>query len=522
MNKSVVKYLIIAAVSLVMVGAVVLILLLNRPIEVPNLEGKTIGKATALLEKLNLDTETQTEYSDTVKLNIVISQDVGAGTEVKRGTVITLTVSAGIEPVKVPDLRNKPLIEAEKTLADAGFKVSVVEEFSDTAEAGVVIRQSVKGGKTADKGSNIKLFISKGPDLVIVPNIKGMTLEKAEKTAYDAGLRLDKEIKCSNKVKEGNIISQHIKAGETAKRNSTVFVEVSGGVSNKTGNTSSNCNNSGIVATQGNWIYFSNYSNDYHLYKMRKDGSEKQLLDGKCVALSINVLGEWIYYTDETSGLCKIKIDGTEKTLLRTDVNYWLYVEDDWIYFSHHPWGGTLNRVKTDGSSAEPVITEKCRSINILNGWVYYINDSDELAYKIKTDGTGKTLISPGFGGSDLAIVDGKLMSKNGYYIQIVNLDGSGFSQIGETNISPHFLCGNDGWMYFLESDLRDRNNYYAAFYKMKSDGSQKIKVLEYDFQNKANFFINVADGWLYFPNENDNGYLYRVKTDGTGFQKAY
>ena len=45
---------------------------------------------------------------------------------------------------------------------------------------------------------------------------------------------------------------------------------------NKRGNTAGNIINGGIVAIQGDWIYYSNQSDDGKLYTVKTDGSKKK------------------------------------------------------------------------------------------------------------------------------------------------------------------------------------------------------------------------------------------------------
>ncbi|MBR5224009.1 MAG: DUF5050 domain-containing protein [Clostridia bacterium] len=521
MKKIKIKYCLITSVSLILAVAICLIFYFNRSVVVPDISGKNITVATEMLNETGLKTKTVYEYSDTVLKDIVISQDIDAENKVKYGTFITIIVSKGIEQITLPDVINSSAEDARNTLEKLGFAVSVEEQFSKTITKGNIISQSVFAGEQADKGSTINLIISKGRDLVKVPNIKGMSLQKAEQTLKDAGLHLKTEnkIKFSNTIKEGCIISQDIKEYNQVDRYSTVNVVISAGVANKVGTTPSNANGFGQVTTQGNWVYFA--GSDSTIYRMRNDKSEIQRI-GDYSAVSLNVVGEWIYFVDGTiGGIHKIRIDGTGKTKISNVTSYKVYVDGDWVYYTDQYWGGKLYKMKNDGSSVTQITRTECRDYIVNNGYIYYVNSSNRLVYKCSVDGKDETILCAGFGGDHLALVGGKLVITNKYDILSVNLDGTGFYSFGTTNIQYSFLNGHDGWVYYLEHDFRNGYNEVSSFGKMRFDGSQKTKIYEYKFLNHANSFINVADGWIYFQNEHENDSLYRIKVDGTKIERV-
>ncbi|MDO9176199.1 MAG: PASTA domain-containing protein, partial [Actinomycetota bacterium] len=62
------------------------------------------------------------------------------------------------------------------------------EEFNNTVPAGQIIRQSPAPGATVERGATITIVISKGQDLVTLPNIIGQTFEPATAALAAAGL----------------------------------------------------------------------------------------------------------------------------------------------------------------------------------------------------------------------------------------------------------------------------------------------------------------------------------------------
>ena len=120
----------------------------------------------------------------------MISVDPSAGTELRRDSVVTVVVSRGQRPVEIPDFAGKSAERAQSKLAELGFEVSVTEENSDTVDKGVVIDQTPDDG-TGFKGDQIELVVSKGPVLVVVPDLAGMSVESATDELAAVGLGID-------------------------------------------------------------------------------------------------------------------------------------------------------------------------------------------------------------------------------------------------------------------------------------------------------------------------------------------
>ncbi|MCL2518875.1 MAG: DUF5050 domain-containing protein, partial [Oscillospiraceae bacterium] len=114
------------------------------------------------------------------------------------------------------------------------------------------------------------------------------------------------------------------------------------------------------IVIADNWIYYKIAESPYllyykNLYKMRLDGSEKTLLDEDDIQC-INVLGDWIYYCNMSDGqyLYKIRTDGTGKTKLNENRSFYIHVVDDWIYYLSFN-DNTFYRIRTDGSERQVV-----------------------------------------------------------------------------------------------------------------------------------------------------------------------
>jgi eukaryotic-like serine/threonine-protein kinase len=88
----------------------------------------------------------------------VISSRPASGTQVQRGSVVTITVSAGEgnnEQIDVPEVRGSDLQTATQTLEDAGFRVETIRTDPGTT----VNDQQPAPGTTAPRGSVVTLFV---------------------------------------------------------------------------------------------------------------------------------------------------------------------------------------------------------------------------------------------------------------------------------------------------------------------------------------------------------------------------
>jgi serine/threonine-protein kinase len=133
-------------------------------VEVPNVVGLTQAKASAALKEVDLSIATvQTTPSADVPKNQVVSQVPEAGTEVRAGSQVTLTVSAGAETPTVPDVTGDTETAATKALNNAGFEVKVEHAASDSVPAGSVIGQQPTAGVKAAEGSTVTITVSTGP-----------------------------------------------------------------------------------------------------------------------------------------------------------------------------------------------------------------------------------------------------------------------------------------------------------------------------------------------------------------------
>lgn len=94
--------------------------------------------------------------------------------------------------VDVPSVVGKSVVEAQKTLEQVGFTVKLDEEYDEKVTPGYVIKQEPEGISKRKEGSEITLVVSKGLEMLQMPDLVGLSFDKAQKTlkemGYDVGV----------------------------------------------------------------------------------------------------------------------------------------------------------------------------------------------------------------------------------------------------------------------------------------------------------------------------------------------
>jgi serine/threonine-protein kinase len=190
---------------------------------IPNdLAGKDVTTVTSELKDLTLVVAgTRTVFDDKITLGLVVTSVPAPGAKVKRGTEITLIISKGPKPVPVPAIIGKSTTAATAALKAVGLELAESDSAYDNSAKGTVIKSSPAPGTSVPKGTVINVTVSKGPPLVAVPNVVGMTKSAAEQTLKDAGFKV-----ATQSAFGGNryVASQSPAAGTQLERGATVTI----------------------------------------------------------------------------------------------------------------------------------------------------------------------------------------------------------------------------------------------------------------------------------------------------------
>ncbi|WP_272433310.1 Stk1 family PASTA domain-containing Ser/Thr kinase [Actinomyces sp. B33] len=160
--------------------------------EVPDLAGMTLDEATTALVGAGLAVgHAPREYSEEVPEGSVISQATPAGDSLRHDTPVDLVVSRGRQPITVPDLMSGTADEAAAALADLGLTAAPSQAYSATVPAGSLISQETASGTVLHLGDPVAYTVSKGPEMVAVPDVTGLQRDAAVAALQGAGLGVD-------------------------------------------------------------------------------------------------------------------------------------------------------------------------------------------------------------------------------------------------------------------------------------------------------------------------------------------
>ncbi|MEU8887262.1 Stk1 family PASTA domain-containing Ser/Thr kinase [Streptomyces sp. NPDC048442] len=181
--------------------------------DVPKLVGQTYAAAQQSAERIDVILKrSDAPCADQEKGN-VCSQNPATG-KIKKGETITVVVSTGAPKVEIPDVMEQTQKRATERLKEAGFTPRVKQADSEQTE-GTVIKQSPKGGESAEKGSDVTITIAKKKQLA-VPDLSGQTYEAAEQTLKNLGFQSVSKAEQESEKTPNTVIDQNPKGNTQA------------------------------------------------------------------------------------------------------------------------------------------------------------------------------------------------------------------------------------------------------------------------------------------------------------------
>ncbi len=188
------------------------------PVPIPDVRTLSPEDAQARLEEAGFLVTVERPNNETVPYNDVIDTDPPVGEKLPRDSEITLLVSNGPAPVQIPETANMSYDEAAQALTAKGFAVQRSDDFSDTVPVDKVIGTNPAVGTSQARGSTVTISVSKGPELVTVPDLTGLTLEVAQQRLVALGLEVDTVGYLPGRV----VRSQSVAANQMVKKGTKV------------------------------------------------------------------------------------------------------------------------------------------------------------------------------------------------------------------------------------------------------------------------------------------------------------
>ncbi|BCW62674.1 serine/threonine protein kinase [Arthrobacter sp. StoSoilB22] len=203
----------------------------GSPGTIPDVKNKTVAEAQQLLRTAGFQSEPQDVFDDDILAGLAVGTEPESGAEVRKFQPITLFVSKGAQLFPLPDLTGGTLDEAKNALNAAEMALgNVTETFDEKVPAGVVLSQDPVKGTEVRHGTPVALTVSKGPQPIPVPDVRGLAQDAAVKALQDAGLKavIAPETVNDKAVPKGAVVSQ-VPANGTLIRGEAVTLTVSKG-----------------------------------------------------------------------------------------------------------------------------------------------------------------------------------------------------------------------------------------------------------------------------------------------------
>lgn len=134
-------------------------------VDIPYLVGLTAGQAVNLLSRTGLIVARfDSLASDSVALGCVINSAPSAGSKVKMGATVALTLSNGPTEGKMlmPELTGRALAETQQTLVSQGLVIGEIKYLAGrSVEPGTIMLQAPQPGFVVKKGDTVNLAVSR-------------------------------------------------------------------------------------------------------------------------------------------------------------------------------------------------------------------------------------------------------------------------------------------------------------------------------------------------------------------------
>jgi hypothetical protein len=306
-------------------------------------------------------------------------------------------------------------------------------------------------------------------------------------------------------------------------------------------NFSGNIANSGIFAHQGDWIFYANTDDFGSLYKIHRDGILQQKLTDERVQY-INVSKTHLYYRGDQGFVYRMNTDGSERTVFIEQDAMFIQIIEEWLYFidatdnqlyrmrtddktierivedpvSLYQIVGTtiyymvvnhdyhINIVNTDGTHRRQFTNDPTKHFQVQNNWLYYQNLSDNnRIYRIHLKLNTKEMITNE--NANYMIVQGpwiyyQNLSDQGTLYKI-NINGHEKTKLMSHQAKQIHLIAD--WVYYVY-----KNGLSEEQHKIDTKGSYSSIIVPTDTQEDGD--------WMYYANQSNHGYLYKIRTDGT------
>lgn len=165
----------------------------SSSIILPKIEGLSVEEGENILKQNKLKLKVLEErYDLKMDKGEIITQSPSEGSIVKKGQIVFVTVSKGIDKVIIPDLNGKTLSSSQLELSKIGLKVKGVSYIFYTSPPDTIITHFPPPDTIVPKESGCYLLISKGPlrPTFVMPNLMGKKIDTIVKSLSQYGFKV--------------------------------------------------------------------------------------------------------------------------------------------------------------------------------------------------------------------------------------------------------------------------------------------------------------------------------------------
>lgn len=211
-KKPVIIISIIAVLLLVGVGVFALTSLGGtEEVTVPNIVGTNVTDAKKQLESMGLSLEVISTQNSEKEKDTILESNPKENEVVIKGSIVKVIVSSGVEKVKVPDLRDYEINYIKQILEQIGLKYKIIEEYSENVEQGYFISQKPDKNIEVEKGSEVEVIVSKGPEIktIEIENYRGLKVDDVKKKLEKAKIPYEiVEVETDRESDNGKVLNQ--------------------------------------------------------------------------------------------------------------------------------------------------------------------------------------------------------------------------------------------------------------------------------------------------------------------------
>ena len=172
--------------------------------------GDSKADAVEDLEAMGLRVDTVDIEDPVIPVGQVMDQNPTAGSAITPGSRVILFVSKGPAVEQIPDLENRPVLDAMNIVSQLGWLAYTTEEPSKTVPEGQVVRTEPPARSDLAPGSRVEIVVSSGLPQVVTPPVTSLLEDSAVQALEELGFEVNViyEALPAFSPNDGRVISQ--------------------------------------------------------------------------------------------------------------------------------------------------------------------------------------------------------------------------------------------------------------------------------------------------------------------------